>query len=199
MIDISSSLQSSTPHRALDPILYPHKETGEREHSEERATRRRWVAFSQQTTSYLKFIIIHLQYWGACDIFAEKFQNNPCASENDVWSSVAQSSQFCGCTTPSVVSSLGINFEGFDIRIFFLSGCHFKRLVVEQRLYLLMYCDIGVLMSVKVAGHSFLYLHRICHFSKTGNPLVAKFFQKSVKRIDYHILIVKVACASLPW
>ena len=30
------------------------------------------------------------------------------------------------------------------------------------------------------------------------DPCVAKFYQTTVKRIDYHILIVKVACVSLP-
>ena len=51
----------------------------------------------------------------------------------------------------------------------------------------------------KVTEHSFWYLHRICNFSKTTDPWVTKFCQTSVKRIDYCILIVKVACVSFPW
>ena len=39
-------------------------------------------------------------------------------------------------------------------------------------------------------------LHRICRFSKAVDPWVTKFCQTWVKRIDYRILVVKVACVS---
>ena len=36
-------------------------------------------------------------------------------------------------------------------------------------------------------------------FQKKADPWITKFCQTSVKRIDYDIVMVKVACVSLPW
>ena len=58
---------------------------------------------------------------------------------------------------------------------------------------------VEVAVVVKVAEHSFLCLHCICHISKTADSWVTKFCQTSVKKIDYRILIVKVAGVPLPW
>ena len=58
---------------------------------------------------------------------------------------------------------------------------------------------VEVATVVKVAELSFLYLHCICHISETADSWVTKFGQTSVKKIDYRILIVKVAGVPLPW
>ena len=140
MIEIGSYFQSSAPLRTPDPLLCPRKETGERECPEEKTGKRKRAVFSQQTISYQKLIIAKLciSYLGARAMsFARNFTTilaRVKMTSGHLWPSPAN---FAGALRhlQLVVCVSNLRY----LRLDFLAGSYFKRLVVDRVVVVLTY------------------------------------------------------------